>query len=161
MYSIAFYSMAHQPLAGQSPLIIGASQSHSHTSFSVGLLWMNDQSDTETSTWQHTTLTRDRNTCPRRDSNPQPLQASGRKIQCIYDQIFHKWGPIWTRWQINILCACRLWNFSHPTGSLVTILTVPPHLFREWKTEFKCSFSVFVFLTKTTGKEERFVKGRC
>jgi hypothetical protein len=31
---------------------------HTHT-HSVGFLWMNDQSDAETSTWQHTTLTTD------------------------------------------------------------------------------------------------------
>jgi hypothetical protein len=32
-----------------------------------------------TSTWQHTTLTRDRHPCPRRDSNPQSQQAKGRR----------------------------------------------------------------------------------
>ena len=31
-----------------------------------------------TSTWQHTTFTRDRDPCLRRDSNPQTQQASGR-----------------------------------------------------------------------------------
>jgi hypothetical protein len=30
-----------------------------------------DQPDTETSTWQRTTLTKDRYPCPRRDSNSQ------------------------------------------------------------------------------------------
>jgi hypothetical protein len=39
---------------------------------SVGLLWTSDQPVAETSTWQHTTLTRDRHPCPRRDSNPRP-----------------------------------------------------------------------------------------
>jgi hypothetical protein len=33
----------------------------------------------ETSTWQHTTLTRDRRPCTRQDSNRQSLQASGRR----------------------------------------------------------------------------------
>ena len=37
----------------------------------VGLLWTSDQPDAETSTWQHTTLTRDRLPCTRRDSKPQ------------------------------------------------------------------------------------------
>ena len=37
---------------------------------SVGLLWTNDQTDAETSTWQHTILTRDRRACPRRDFEP-------------------------------------------------------------------------------------------
>jgi len=36
--------------------------------------------DTETSTWQHTTLTRDRHLCPRRDSNPWSQQPSGRRL---------------------------------------------------------------------------------
>ena len=31
----------------------------------------------ETSAWQHTTLTTDKHPCPRQDSNPQSLQASG------------------------------------------------------------------------------------
>jgi hypothetical protein len=38
---------------------------------SVGLLWTRDQLVAETSTWQHTTLTRDRHPCPRWDSNPR------------------------------------------------------------------------------------------
>jgi hypothetical protein len=50
-----------------------------HTSHSVGLLWTSARPDTETSTWQHTTLTRDRHPCPRRESNPQSQQASGRR----------------------------------------------------------------------------------
>jgi hypothetical protein len=37
----------------------GAWRSHSGTPHSVGLLWTIDQSDAETSTWQHTELTRD------------------------------------------------------------------------------------------------------
>jgi len=49
---------------------------HTHT-HSVGLPWTSDQPVAETSTWQHTTLTRDRNPCPRLDSNPQSQEASG------------------------------------------------------------------------------------
>jgi hypothetical protein len=46
----------------------GASRSHSlDTSYSVRLLWTSDQPDAGTSTWQHTTLTRDRHPCARRD----------------------------------------------------------------------------------------------
>jgi hypothetical protein len=51
--------MARQPLVGQGRLIVEALWSHSDTPHSVGLLWMTDQPDTDTSTWQHTTLTRD------------------------------------------------------------------------------------------------------
>jgi len=36
------------------------------------------QPEAETSTWQHTTLTTERHPCPRRDSKPQPQQASAR-----------------------------------------------------------------------------------
>jgi hypothetical protein len=46
---------------------------------SVGLLWTSDQLVAETSAWQHTTLTTDRHPCPRRDSNSQSQQASGRR----------------------------------------------------------------------------------
>ena len=47
---------------------------HTH---SVGLLWTRDGPVAEASIWQHTTHTRDRQPCPRRDSNPQSQQASG------------------------------------------------------------------------------------
>jgi hypothetical protein len=39
--------------------------------YSVGLLWTSDRPDAETSTREHTTLTRDRHQCCRRYSNPQ------------------------------------------------------------------------------------------
>jgi hypothetical protein len=54
---------------GQGLLIIKASRSHSDTPHLVGLPWTSDQSDAEISTWRHTTLTRDRHLCLRRDSN--------------------------------------------------------------------------------------------
>jgi hypothetical protein len=46
-------------------------------SHSVGLLWTSDRPVAETSTWQHTILTRDKRSCPQRDSNLQSQQASG------------------------------------------------------------------------------------
>ena len=66
-------SMAQQPLRGQWLPIIEASRSHS-----AGNLWTSEQPDADTATWQHTTLTKDRYQCSRRDSNPQSQQASGR-----------------------------------------------------------------------------------
>jgi len=51
--------MAQQPPVGQGLLIIEASRSHSDTPNSVGILWTSDQPDAETSTWQHTTLTKE------------------------------------------------------------------------------------------------------
>jgi hypothetical protein len=74
-----FLSMSQQPLVGQGLLIVEAWRWHSDTPDSVGLLWTRDQPVAETSTWQHTTLTRDRHPCPRRYSNPQSQQASGRR----------------------------------------------------------------------------------
>ena len=42
---------------------------------SVGLIWTRDRSVAETSTWQHTTFTRDRQPCLRRNSNLQRPQT--------------------------------------------------------------------------------------
>jgi len=61
--------MAQEPLVDQSLLIID-SRSHSATSQSKGLLCSSDEPDADTSTWQHTKLTRVRHPCPCRDSNP-------------------------------------------------------------------------------------------
>jgi hypothetical protein len=66
-FNAIFSFMAQQPLVGQGLLIIEASRSYSDTSHSVGLICTSDQSDAETSTWQHTTLTRDRHPCPQWD----------------------------------------------------------------------------------------------
>jgi hypothetical protein len=71
--------MARQPLVGHGLLTVEASRSHSDTPHSVGQLWTSDQPEAETSTLQHTALTRDRHPCPRRDSNPKSQQPSGRK----------------------------------------------------------------------------------
>ena len=48
---------------------------HKDAPQSVGLLWTSDQPVAET----HTTLTTDKQQCPRRDSNPQSQQAIGRR----------------------------------------------------------------------------------
>jgi len=50
--------LLQQPHMGQSLLIIKAARSHSDTPHSLGLLWMSGEPDPETSTWQHTNLTR-------------------------------------------------------------------------------------------------------
>jgi len=52
---------------------------HNDAPQSVGLLWASDQLVTDTSTWQHKTLTTDKHPCPRWDSNPRSQQASGRR----------------------------------------------------------------------------------
>ena len=61
---IFFFSIAQQPLVGQDLLDIEAPWSYSDTPDSVGILWTSDQPEAETSTWQHTTFTWDRHTCP-------------------------------------------------------------------------------------------------
>jgi len=71
------FFMAQKPPVGQGLHIIGASWLH--TPHSVGLLCTSDQPDAQTSTWQHTTLTRDKHPYPRWDSNPESQQASGRR----------------------------------------------------------------------------------
>ena len=63
--------------------LITHTHTHTHTQRErerqrARLLWMTDRPDAETSTWQHTTLTSNRQPCPRRDSNPQSHQATGR-----------------------------------------------------------------------------------
>jgi len=52
---------------------------HNDASQTLGLLWTSDQSVSETSTWQYTTLTTDKHPCPQWDSNPRSQQASGRR----------------------------------------------------------------------------------
>jgi hypothetical protein len=51
---------------------------HTHT-HSARFLWTRDRPVAETSAWKHTTLTRDRHPCPRRDSNSKFQQASGHR----------------------------------------------------------------------------------
>jgi hypothetical protein len=70
--------MAQQPPVCQGLLIIEASRSHSDTPHSVGLLWTSDQPVTESSTWQNTTLVRDRQPCPGeiRTHNPSKRTAA-------------------------------------------------------------------------------------
>jgi len=59
--------------------LIMLSDTHTHTHTHSVRLWTSDRPIAETSTWQHTTLTRDRHPCRRRDSFPQSQQASGRR----------------------------------------------------------------------------------
>jgi len=66
-------------LVGLDILTVAVSRSCSETPQSVGLLWTSDRPVAGTSTWQHTALTKNRHPCPRRDSNPQSQQASGRR----------------------------------------------------------------------------------
>jgi hypothetical protein len=62
LHSLFPPSWHNSPLGGQDLLILEAAPSHSEIPQSVGLLWTGDQPGAETSTWQHTTLTTDRQT---------------------------------------------------------------------------------------------------
>jgi len=70
--------MAPTALVGQG-LIFKDSRLHSDTPQSVGLPRRSDQPDAETSTWKHTTLTRQKLPDLQRELNPQSRQASGRR----------------------------------------------------------------------------------
>jgi hypothetical protein len=70
-------------------------QTH-HARHSVGLLYMNDQPVTETSTLQTTTLTEDRQKFPRHDSNPQSQQANGCRPKCLTTRPL--WSGLWWLW---------------------------------------------------------------
>jgi len=50
IYIYIFFFNTRQPLVGQDILFIETSISHADTPHSVGLLWMSDQPDAETST---------------------------------------------------------------------------------------------------------------
>ena len=52
---------------------------HLDTPQSVGFLWTSDQPVVETSIWQHTTFTRKRHKCSRRDLTPQTPQTMNHK----------------------------------------------------------------------------------
>jgi len=74
----------------------------SDTPHSVGLLWTNDQPVVETSTWQHTTLIRDRHPCrwrrfePATPASERPqtprLRPRGQWVQRTY--AFNDWNRI-------------------------------------------------------------------
>jgi len=79
--NVLSFSMAQQPPVGQGLLTVEASRSHPVTPHSVGLLWTSDQPDAETSTWQHTTLTK--------DSHPRPTEGFEPAISASERQQTH------------------------------------------------------------------------
>jgi hypothetical protein len=75
---LCFLLMARQPLVGLD-LLFGVPRSHTDTPHLVRLPWTSDQPDEETTARHHSTLSRDRYPCPRRNSNSQFQQASGHR----------------------------------------------------------------------------------
>jgi len=72
------FPMAQQPPLRQGLLITDVSWSYPDTPHSVVLLWANVWSPAETSTWQNTTFTRDRQPCP---AEIEPAIASSERPQ--------------------------------------------------------------------------------
>jgi hypothetical protein len=85
--------MARQPLVDQGLLIVEVLRSNSDPLHSVGLLWTSNKPDAETSTWQHTTHTRDRHPCPRRNSNSRSQQTIGRRPRSHQNQLLKHNNP--------------------------------------------------------------------
>jgi len=78
-FYLSIYLSSILPLflaCGAATHFLGVQITHNDAPQPVGLLWMNDQPDTEASTCQHATLTTDRHPCPRRDFNPQTQQTA-------------------------------------------------------------------------------------
>jgi hypothetical protein len=126
-----FPPMVQTPLRGQGFLIIEASRSHSDIPHSMGLLWTGDEPDAETSSWQHTTVTRDRNSCPRQDSNPQFQQANGRNPPL---RPRGHWDRHWCRIRVKIIRYKSTLDliFEHPflkIHSLVFVVMRTDELF--------------------------------
>jgi hypothetical protein len=80
------FFVAQQPPVGRGLLTVEALRSHSDTPRSVELLWTSDQSVVETSTWQHTTLTRDRHPSPPAELEPA-IPASERPQNHSLDRV--------------------------------------------------------------------------
>jgi len=75
IFSLTLSFQGSTAVVGLGHLIVEALTSDSEMPRSVGLLWTSHRLVAETSTWRHTLPTKDRYSCPRRDSNTQYLQA--------------------------------------------------------------------------------------
>jgi hypothetical protein len=74
--------MAQQPYSGLSCFTAHITRSHSDTPQSVGLLRTSDRPDAESSTWQHTTFTRDiQDRSEIRTCNPSKRTAANPRIR--------------------------------------------------------------------------------
>ena len=78
--------MVQQPLVVQGLLLIEASRPHTHseTQQSVGLLWTSDRPVAETSTLQHTTITKHRTSMPPAGYEPAILETELSQTHAIY-----------------------------------------------------------------------------
>jgi hypothetical protein len=98
MHERYFLPVALRPIFGSwSPLRGFAITLILDTPHSVGLPWTSDQPDAEISTWQHTTITRDRRPCLRWDSNPRSQQANGHRPTTLTAR------PLGSAWTVFLL----------------------------------------------------------
>ena len=93
--NIIFLSISQQSVVGQGFLVIETSRSHTDVPHSVGLLWTSDQTDAENSTWQHTSLTRDKHPPPPsggiRTRNPSKQTAQAHAVDRVATGIGKEW----------------------------------------------------------------------
>ena len=121
---------------GQGLLIIKAPQSHSDTPHLVGVLWMSDQPDAETSTWQHNTHNRQTSTPPVgfEPAIPESQQPQSRALDCMVTGI-------------GLLFLTVTYMFSIATGTPVLFRSSfttlgyeeewsPPHFVRSAQASF-------------------------
>ena len=83
---LSFPPIAQQAILDQDIHTGEPSRSHSDIPHFIGILWLSDQPATATSTWQHTTLTRQRHRWPLEDPKPQTQQASGHRPPGHWDR---------------------------------------------------------------------------
>jgi len=115
---------------------------HDHTQTqkqSVELLWTNDQPVAETSTWQHTTPTRDRHPCPRWDSNPQS-PASEQSQTHAYELVAY--CKLLLQPQRLALC-CQPASYRNSTSRPESLSVCLPFNYISWSTENLRDFSNF------------------
>jgi len=107
-----YFPVALQPDSGSWLSLNGAPRLHSlDTPHLVGLLWKNDQPDTETSTWQHSTLARDKHHMLPSGFEP-PIPANKRPQTHLLDQTATAIGKIrWYMWRGCVICGAQMFFF--------------------------------------------------
>jgi hypothetical protein len=143
------FLVAQQPLVGQGLFGIEPSRSHLDTPNSLRFLWTSDQPDAETSTWQHTTLTRDRQLWHRLDLNPKSQPASGCRPTPYNARLLG--SAVETRYCIQILLLDRIpaWDSFQPhkiSNIIYSLLTRGPYWEISPLVWYVMSFDTFISL---------------
>jgi hypothetical protein len=124
--------MAQQPLEGQGLLIIEAPRSHPQldTPHSVRLLWTSDQPEAGTSTWQHTTLTRSRHSCPGGIQTRSPSKRAAAEPR---------------------LTPRDHWNRLHSFYA-IELFQTPPHSLKLNYWDWKCNDRIDSYIIRISNK---------